>query len=250
MANETQNESQTLASFLEARREALAQVVPKHLTVDRLLKVALNSVAKSEQLKKCSMTSILQCVITCAELGLEPGGALGGAYLVPFKGTATLVIGYRGYVDLMRRSGLISTIKAKVVHARDRFRYSEGLETVLEHEPYLDGDPGPLRFVYCVIQLKDGGVQVEVMSAAEVNVIRDASLARAWDPRKSPWNTNYEEMAKKTVIRRGAKLAPMSSELARAMEAEDEPYIDGEVVSSSSAGLAGLTNGQLSLIHI
>jgi phage RecT family recombinase len=235
----------TLASYLEQRRAALAQVVPKHLTVDRLLKVALNSVSKSDKLKACSMASILQCVVTCAELGLEPGGALGGAYLVPYKGVATLIIGYRGYVDLMRRSGMISTIKAIVVHQNDRFSYSEGIDTELNHAPTIEGDPGKLRFVYCVIKLKDGGIQVAVMSKAEIDVICNEALRKAFKPEESPWTKHYEEMAKKTVIRRAAKLAPMSSEIAKAMEAEDEDdFIDGEVVTQGGSGISHLTSGE------
>lgn len=240
MSNEIQKTEQkpaavTLAGFLEQRREAIAQVVPRHLSVDRLLKVALNSVSKNEALKRCSMTSILQCVVTCAELGLEPGGALGGAYLVPYKDTATLIIGYRGFVDLMRRSGQLSTVQAAVVHQKDRFRYSLGIDTVLEHEPYIDGDPGPMTRVYCVIKLKDGGVQVEVMSKAQVDAVR----ARSRSATSGPWVTDYEEMAKKTVIRRAAKLAPMSSEVAKALEAEDD-FIDGEVVGQSSDAVAAV----------
>lgn len=238
-------EPMTIQKFLESRREALAQLVPKHLSVDRLLKVALNSISKSEKLKKCTMLSVLQCVVTCAELGLEPGGALGGAYLVPFddkknnQTICTLIIGYRGYVDLMRRSGQLSTIRAKVVHERDKFRYREGIDVVLEHEPCLDGDPGAPRFTYCILKLSDGGVQVEVMSKAEVDSIRGRSRASSY----GPWVTDYEEMSKKTVIRRAAKLAPMSSELAKALEAEDE-YADGEVVRRGGDDVMALTGGE------
>lgn len=228
----------TLAQFLEQRRESLAQIVPKHLSVDRLLKVALNSVSKNPALQKCSMVSVLQCVATCAELGLEPGGATGGAYLVPYKDACTLIIGYRGYVDLMRRSGQLSTVKALVVHERDKFRYSEGLETTLEHEPCLDGDPGPLRFVYCVLRLKDGGVQVEVMSKARIDAIKTEAIKKAWKPELSPWTNHYEEMARKTVIRRAAKLAPLSAEVVRAIEAEEDDFIDGEVVGQSAEVVA------------
>jgi len=231
----------TLGDFLEARRAELAKVVPKHLSVDRLVKVALNCVSKTPMLQACSMGSILQCVVTCAELGLEPGGALGHAYLVPHKDktgntNCTLIIGYRGFVDLMRRSGQLSTLRAVVVRERDKFAYTEGLEPTLVHEPFIDGDAGPMRYVYAVAKLRDGGVQFEVMSRSQIDAIRSRSSSGNF----GPWKTDYEEMARKTVVRRLAKMSPMSSEVARALEAEDE-VVDGEVVGQSSAIIANTT---------
>lgn len=247
MAAEKKIEAMTLQTYLEAMKNSFAKMVPKHLSVDRLLKVALNTVSRNSKLKLCTMASVAQCVGTCAELGLEPGGALGEAYLVPFKTwnkekkqeiyTCTLIIGYRGYVTLMRRSSQLSTIRAVVVHEKDKFRYREGIDTVLEHEPYLEGDPGVMRFVYCVIKLADGGVQVEVMSKSQVDLIR--SRSRSADD--GPWVTDYEEMSKKTVIRRAAKLAPMSSELAQAIQAEED-FVDGEVVRRE--GVISLVGGE------
>lgn len=223
----------TLADHLESRKGDLARLVPKHLNLDRLMKLAMASMERSQKLRECDLASVVQCVMTCAELGLEPGGALGGAYLVPFKGHCKLVIGYRGYIDLMRRSGKVSLVEAVVVYAKDRFRYSRGLNPVLEHEPYIDGAPGPMLRVYCVVTMADGAKQFEVLSKAQVDAIR----ARAPSSSDGPWVTDYDEMAKKTAVRRVAKLCPMSTEMARAIEAEDEPYIDGEIVEQVAPSL-------------
>jgi recombination protein RecT len=217
---------QTLATYLESRRDTLADLLPAHLTPERLVKVVLNCVSRTPALAKCEMLSVYQCVATCAELGLLPGGALGGAYLVPYGQACTLVIGYRGMVDLMRRSGELAAIDARVVHERDEFTWREGLVRELVHVPCLDADPGPLRLVYCVLRFRDGSTQVEVMSRGQVDAIRQRSRAA----NSGPWVTDYEEMAKKTVIRRAAKLAPMSSELATALEAEEDDAVEGEVV--------------------
>ena len=233
----------TLAQFMEQRKGELAKALPKHLSVDRMIKVAVNSVSKNPALKECGMLSVLQCVATCAELGLEPGGALGGAYLVPYGKVCTLIVGYRGFVDLMRRSGLVTTVRAVAVHAKDLFRYREGLEVVLEHEPCLDVDPGPMVRVYCVLALRDGGSQVTVMSRAQVDAIRDRSRSA----KSGPWVSDYEEMAKKTVVRRAAKLAPMSADLAEALEREDGDFIDGEVVGQSAAVLDGPSAAEVAL---
>jgi recombination protein RecT len=224
----------TLGQMLEARRASLAQLVPKHLNADRLMKVALNCVAKTPRLQECGVSSILQCVFTAAELGLEPGGALGHAYLVPFKGTATLIIGYRGFIQLMRNSGQLASIRAVVVHEKDVFKLREGIEQSIKHEPFLDGEPGALKYVYCVAKLKDGSVQIEVMTKAQIDAIR----ARSRSANDGPWVTDYEEMAKKTVVRRIAKYLPMSAEVEKAIDFDNGEFIEGEVTKTGEQVLA------------
>lgn len=217
--------TQTLSDLLRDRKDAIAQLVPKHLTPERLMRVAVNCVAKTPGLQKCTPTSLLQSVLVAAELGLEPGGALGHLYLVPFKETCTPIIGYRGLIELARRSGEISSIRAVVVRERDTFSLREGIDQAIDHVPYLDGDAGALRLVYCVIKLKDGGLAVEVMTRAQVEAIR----ARSRSGRDGPWVTDFEEMAKKTVARRALKWQPISSErFQAALEQDSSDYVDGE----------------------
>jgi len=224
------NTSATLGDLLRQRKDMIAQLVPKHLTAERLMRVAVNCVAKTPDLQECSPTSLLQCVLVSAELGLEPGGALGHMYLVPFKGVATPIIGYRGLLELAHRSGDVSSIRAVVVRERDKFRLTEGIETIIDHEPYLDGNAGPLKYVYCVIKLKDGGVHVELMNRAQVDAIR----ARSRAANNGPWVTDYDEMAKKTVARRALKWVPMSSErFEAAIERDNADYVDGDVVQQT-----------------
>lgn len=212
---------QTLKTYLEAATSSFAKLLPAHVSPEKLIKVALNCVSRTPALAQCDMVSVAQCVATCAELGLMPGGALGGAYLVPYKTTCTLVIGYRGFVELMRRSGELEAIDARVVHERDEFRWREGLVRELVHVPCLEVDPGPMKLVYTILRFRGGATQVEVMSRAQVDAIR----ARSRSSGNGPWVSDYEEMAKKTVVRRAAKLAPMSSELARAIEAEEDDAV-------------------------
>lgn len=232
----------TLAQYLNERKAHLAKVLPKSsaLSVDKLLKLALAAQQKSTALQECSLNSIFLCLFQCAELGLEPNTPLGQAYLIPFKGVCTLVIGYRGLIGLARRSGSLKQIEAHVVHERDSFKLRFGLEPILDHEPCLDGDPGAPRLAYCVAQLDDGARHVEVMTIHEVNRIRDRSPS-AKSKRESPWDSDYEEMAKKTVARRACKWLPMSTELARAFEIEDE----GPVVDVSSAGEVTALSGNM-----
>lgn len=119
---------ETLSDLLRARKESIAQMVPQHLTAERLMRVAINCVAKTPGLQQCTPTSLLQSVLVAAELGLEPGGALGHLYLVPFKTTCTPIIGYRGFLELARRSGELASVRAVVVRVKDEFRLEEGID--------------------------------------------------------------------------------------------------------------------------
>ncbi len=231
----------TLRDMLEQRRDSIAQLIPKHLSADRLMKVALNCVSKTPTLQLCTPLSLLQCVITAAELGLEPGGALGHAYLVPFKQTATLVIGYRGFIQLMRNTRQLSSIRAVVVHEKDVFKMREGIEQTIKHEPFLDGDSGPLRYVYCVAKLKDGSVQIEVMTRAQIEAIR----ARSRSGSNGPWVTDYEEMAKKTVVRRIAKYLPLSAEVEKAIEHDNGDFVEGELVGGEAQAIGAPVAAEL-----
>jgi recombination protein RecT len=195
-----------------------------------MLKVALTSINKNPKLLECSRESLMLSVMQAAEMGLEPGGALGEGYLIPYKnkvkgadGTERWVMqcqfipGYRGLISLARRSGQILSIEAHVVHASDEFACGLGLDPYLKHTPAWEAEePGALRFVYAVAKLCDGGTQFEVMSKAQVNAIRARSKASSF----GPWVTDYEEMARKTVVRRLFKYLPVSVEMAQALEVQ------------------------------
>jgi recombination protein RecT len=219
----------TLEALFYSRKAQIEAVIPKHLTADRLLKVALTMILKTPTLSRCSQESLLSSLITFAELGLEPG-PMGLVYIVPFGDVATPIIGFKGLIELARRSGQLSSIEARAVHAMDRFDFRYGLEPKLEHVPSKAADPGPIEFVYCIARFKDGSYHVEVMSAAEVDKIRRGSRSG-----NSPaWKDHYEEMAKKTVVRRAAKYLPLSLEMARALEVDDEDEAQGRSVAPPS----------------
>ncbi|WP_024554175.1 recombination protein RecT [Franconibacter helveticus 513] len=213
----------------------IALALPKHMTADRLARIAMTELRKTPKLMQCDQMSFLGAIMQCAQLGLEPGGALGHAYLLPFdrrqkQGNqwvtvateAQLIIGYRGMIDLARRSGQIVSLSARAVHENDTFSYAYGLEEKLEHVPCEDGNPGALTHVYAVARLKDGGVQFEVMSKAAVDKVRE--LSKSSD--KGPWVDHYEEMAKKTAIRRLFKYLPLSIELQRAVNIDEKAEAD------------------------
>lgn len=207
----------TIRGLLEERREQIAMALPRHLTPDRLIRVALNATIRTPKLLDCTQASLVGAIIECATLGLEPD-CLGQAWIIPYGQNATLIVGYKGLLDLARRSGEISTIQAVVVRDKDDFAYEMGLDPKLVHRPYTEEDGGELRAVYAIARLKDGGVQWEVMQRWEIEKIRKAAPSAK---RSSPWDTHYEEMAKKTVLRRLCKLLPSSIELKRAVELDE-----------------------------
>lgn len=230
--------TQTLHELLAQRKDSIAQLVPKHLTAERLMRVAVNCVAKTPKLQECSPTSLLQSVLMAAELGLEPGGALGHMYLVPFGQVCTPIIGYRGFVELARRSGQLKLIRAVVVYANEPFKVVEGLHFDIVHERRLDAGRGELAYVYAVAELEDGSVQFEVMTKQQVDAIRERSRSGS----SGPWKTDYEEMAKKTVFRRLAKWLPLSSErFEKALEVDNDDYVDGEVAEEQGKALVSET---------
>lgn len=223
----------TIQDLIQRNLGEIAKVVPKHVTPERLLKVLVACMTKVPALGQCTPDSLVACFKLSAELGLEPGGALGHLYLVPYGNVATPIIGYRGMIELARRSGQVASVRAVVVREKDVFRIVEGTEPRIVHEPFVDGDAGALRAVYCVVALKDGGSQFDWMTKAQVDAIRAKSKAG----QAGPWKDHYDEMAKKTVTRRCLKYAPMSAEIAQVYEVEND-YIDGELVTPAQAATA------------
>lgn len=227
----------TIMDLFESRKASIAAVMPRHLTPERLLKIALACTARTPTLLACTPQSLLLAVMQAAELGLEAGGLLGDGYLVPYKDEAKLIIGYRGLIKLARQSGQMASLEAYVVRKNDVFEIEFGLEPKLMHRPHMTGIPDDkdIVAVYAIARFKDGARQVDVMTRAEVDAIR----ARSKSGNDGPWVTDFAEMAKKTVVKRLAKYLPLSPELAKALEHETaieqnvaSPVIDVEVVQS------------------
>ena len=233
-------------------KKQLALAVPKHLNADRMARIAATEVRKNKALLNTEPTSFLGSVMQAAQLGLEPGSALGQAYLVPYGNQCQLIIGYKGMIDLARRSGQVLSLNAYAVREGDDFNFQLGLKPDIHHVPSLEADriKKPITYVYAVATLKGGGYQFEVMSRAEVEAVRAKAKS------KNIWNTYFEEMAKKTVIRRLFKYLPVSiealeitnadakREAGEKVEPDDvinieavsvEDFEDGEVISTQES---------------
>lgn len=216
----------TIHGFLESYKAEIAKALPRHMTPDRMARIAMTEFRKTPALMKCDPATLFGAVIQCSQLGLEPGGTMGHAYLIPFenrkKGTTDVqfIIGYRGMLDLARRSGQILSIEARDVCANDKFTFRYGIDSTIEHVP-AEGDRGELTHVYAVAKLRDGGVQFEVLTRHQIEEIRNQSqgykTAIKFNNATSPWIAHFTEMARKTAIRRLFKYLPVSIEIQRAV---------------------------------
>jgi recombination protein RecT len=216
----------TLKDLFSRQTEALSKIAAKHLTSDRLARIAVNCVSKAPRLLECTPVSVLQSVMAGAAMGLEAGGPLGEGYLIPRwnskKGVTEcqFLAGYKGLISLARRSGHVLSIEADVVYEADVWQYSKTeMGTNFTHVPSETAEPGDVRLAYAVARLKDTPLPVVVvMYRREIEKIRLREKKRG----ESPWDTDYAEMCKKTGIRRICKYMPMSIELAGVLDSEAE----------------------------
>mgnify|MGYP005656857379 CR=1 FL=1 len=215
----------SVRALLEKSKPQIAMALPRHINPDRILRIAMTSLQKNPKLLDCDPTSFLGAVIQSAQLGLEPDGITGQAYLIPYwngkkkRNEVNFQAGYQGLMDLARRSGEISNIIPRVVYEKDEFEYHFGLDKdYLKHVPTTEVDAGKPTFVYCIVRLKDGSVQYEVWPVAKVEAHRK-KFSRSSD--NGPWVTHWEMMAKKTLIIQVLKYCPKSIELAKALALDE-----------------------------
>lgn len=235
-------------------KQQLAAVAAQHMRPEQMLRLMANAIRTTPQLGECDPLSLLGAMMTCGSLGLMPNTPLGLAYLIPFKNTrkniteVQLIVGYRGMIDLARRSGHIVNIHGDVVYESDDFSFEYGSNQHLTHRPR-----GPRKtplYAYCHAKLTDGEAFV-VLPWDHVVGVRDASqgyrTAVKYGKKDSPWIAHQHEMAAKTAVRALFKYLPISIEIdggrlsdaltvddqhvdfaAYAAAPEDGPVIEGE----------------------
>jgi len=223
-----------VAYILHQKKGELAKMLPKSLSIERLLKVAQIAATTTPQLAKCDVLSLVSAIGQCAQLGLEPNTVLGHAYLVPFNtkrkdangnekwvNSVQVIIGYKGLIELARRSGQIQSLSAHEVCENDEFKMVYGLNETLEHTPAY-GERGAVIGFYAIAKFKDGGHVFEFMSTHQIDEIKEASQgyqqAKKYNKQAThPWTVHFVEMGRKTVIRRLSKYLPLSIEFASAV---------------------------------
>lgn len=204
----------------------LTLALPKHLKVDKFVRVILTAMNTTPALATCTMASVAQCVLDAAQMGLLINKR--EAHLIPFKdkdkGTVvcTLIPDFKGLCKLAIQSGSVSNIHADKVCEHDEFEYDRGI--VAKHKIDFKKDRGEAYAYYCIVRMKDGGEKAEAMNKEDVDKIR----ARSKAAKSGPWVSDYDEMAKKTVLRRALKTIPMSPDLHLALDRDDETFTERE----------------------
>lgn len=235
---ETQD-SPTIQAYIKKMEGEIKKALPSVLTPERFTRITLSALSSNPKLQQTTPTSFLGAMMTAAQLGMEPNTPLGQAYLIPFWNGKTkclecqFQLGYKGLIDLAYRSGEISIIQAHTVYEKDKFEYELGLEPKLKHIPCESGDRGSPVCFYGMFKTKDGGYGFEVMSVEEVRE-HAKRYSKAFD--SGPWQTNFEEMAKKTVLKKTLKYAPLKSDFAKRVYTDEtvKTEIDEDMFSVPS----------------
>lgn len=208
----------TVQSIVMQYKDQISMALPKHLTADRMARVALTEIRKNPKLSACDPYSFMGALIQCAQLGLEPGSGTGHAYLIPFKNQVQMIIGYQGMIDLAYRSGKVDSIYAMVVYEGDEFSYyiEDGIQK-MKHVPNFTGprDDENIELVYAAAQIKNGGAVFVMMTVDEIRRIEKEN--RKGNGMSDTWRKHFAAMAKKTVIRQLYKTIPRSVEMSEAV---------------------------------
>lgn len=226
VAKQTAPEKQpkSLYGYMNLYKTQIAKALPSVITPERFIRMTMTAAAGNEKLKQCTPQSFIGAALTAAQLGLEPNTPLGQAYLIPYGKTCQFQIGYKGLLDLANRSGLLKNVTAQIVYENDEFEFEFGLEPKLKHKPAMS-DRGEAVWVYATYHLTNGGYNFEVMSLDEV---REFARKKSKTFNNGPWQTDFEAMAKKTVLKRVLKYAPLKSETASAV-AQDGGTFDLDI---------------------
>ena len=211
-------EKKTMQQYIKSMEGEIKKALPSVITPERFTRIVLSAISVNPKLAECTPSSFLGAMMTSAQLGLEVNTPLGQAYVLPYQNKGVLEaqfqLGYKGLIDLAYRSGEVEVIQAHVVYQNDEFECEYGLEPKLTHKP-AGGERGEPIKVYAVFKTKSGGYGFEVMSMEDVQK-HAAKYSKAYNSSFSPWKTNFEEMAKKTVLKRVLKYAPLKSDFVKA----------------------------------
>ena len=222
MANTIQNQVATTSSgkksmqqYIKSMEGEIKKALPSVMTPERFTRMVLSALSVNPKLASCTPASFLGAMMNAAQLGLEPNTPLGQAYLIPYGNSVQFQIGYKGLIDLAYRSGEVELVQAHIVYENDTFECEFGLEPKLVHKP-ADSNRGEPVKVYAMFKTKSGGYGFEVMSMDDVRKHAE-KYSQTAKSSSSPRKTNFEEMAKKTVLKKTLKYAPMKSDFVKAV---------------------------------
>lgn len=210
-----------IANCISSQWKKIEAVMPKHLSSERLYQLTVSAVNQTPKLMECDIKTLLSCVMRCSALGLEPSAVdgLGYAYILPYRNKgkmeATFILGYKGMIKLAYMGGEVDSIEARAVYDGDFFEYEFGLDEKLKHIPC--GNKNSMTHVYMIARFKNGGHYFDVMTKDDVEAIRKRSRAGE----TGAWVSDYEAMAKKTVVRRAFPYLPLPPMAQKAAEIDE-----------------------------
>lgn len=212
----------TMKDLIKSMEGEISKALPSAITPERFTRMVLSAISSNPKLAECTPKSFLAAMMNAAQLGLEPNTPMGQAYLIPYKNKGVMEIqfqiGYKGLIDLAYRSD-VTIIQAHEVCENDEFEYELGLDPVLKHKPALS-DRGAVILYYATFKTKNGGYGFEVMSVDDIKK-HASKYSQSFNSSYSPWTSNFDEMAKKTVIKKCLKYAPLKSEFAKQISTDE-----------------------------
>ena len=214
-----EKKGKTIFDIIQAGAKQFATALPKHINTDRFVRIAITTIRQNPKLAQCSQESLLGALMVSAQLGLEPG-TLGQCYLIPYGRECQFQIGYKGMIELLRRSGQLKDIYAYSVYENDDFEITYGLDRNLIHKPNL-ANKGDFLGCYCVAILKDGAKAFEYMTKEEIEA-HAKKFSKTFG--NGPWKTDFEAMAHKTVVKKMLKWLPLSVEFLETIEKDDKSF--------------------------
>jgi len=211
---------QSLNHLLKRMGPQIQRALPNHMNADRIARIALTAVRATPKLLECDQMSFIAALMQSAQLGVEPNTGLGQAYLIPYGDKVQFQLGYKGLIDLAVRSGQYKAIYAHEVYANDEFSYAYGLHKDLKHVPSAQPEGGVIGY-YAVYHLLNGGYDFVYWPRERIEYHARTFSQAVQKGSKSPWQTNYDAMAKKTVLKEVLKYAPKSIELQKTVAADE-----------------------------
>jgi recombination protein RecT len=234
---------QRIATLLQENKREIAAALPKHINIDRMLTIAQTAATSVPALLECYTPSLFGAMIKCTQLGLEPNNALGQAYLVPFRNRkqnrkdVQLIIGYKGLIDLARRSGHVVSINAQAVREGDEFEWEFGLNERLVHRP--GKERGEITHFYAYAKLTGGGHQFDVQTVEDIIKLMKTTQSKG---EYGPWADHFEAMGRKSMIRKISSYLPLSIQQAEASA------LDGRADAGLDQGLEGVLSGDYTVL--
>ena len=235
-----ENKSKTIFDVIQTGAKQFATALPKHINSDRFVRIAITTIRQNPKLAQCNQESLLGALMVSAQLGLEPG-VLGQCYLIPYGRECQFQIGYKGMIELLRRSGQLKDIYAYSVYENDEFEMTYGLDRDLKHKPNLQ-NKGNFIGCYCVAVLKDDARAFEYMTKEEIEA-HGKKFSKTYG--NGPWKTDFEAMAHKTVVKKMLKWLPVSVEFLEMANKDEKTFKVADEKTGETEEIIVLNDGMV-----